>query len=296
MKWLFIIIFALSAQAAESKPGLLVKATDGELTVYFVAPSPDFAVQAKESIHPQLKPAFRAEWSGYLQIENAGEYVIYGPTNLSIDGKFCAGQKVTLPTGQRAFRMSMARKKNETARARLEWEFGDSGRQPIPASAFFHGREPRELRENQERDSGRELFETFSCGACHQETPMKYGALAEVTNAAPAKAMADLQPTQGCLSENPEAPAQNFNLTRAQREALQIFVQVPDISPSPAIDFARQFRQLRCGECHNEEFTMPPAQFNAFVTNHHDRETLFPAKSEEMVFELMRNYLRVRGE
>ena len=298
MKWQSIFIcwwMALIAQAAEMKPGLVARATDGELTVYFVVPAANFSVEARESIHPQLKPSFKAQFSGYLHVDKPGAYTIYGPTNLLIDGKLAAGQKITFPAGDRALRLEVARKKSESMRVQLEWESDNFARQPIPAGAFTHDREPKELHENESRDLGRELFENLSCAACHGETAMPYAQILEITNAVKSLPIGSLQPTQGCLSETPQPPVPLFKLTRSQRSALQLFIQTPDISLAPPIDFARELRQFHCTECHRAEFQMTAADFGAAFKTHRDSELLFPvAKSEEFIESLIRNYSKSR--
>lgn len=298
MKWLLLLIcfwMARNASAAEMKPGLMARASDGELTVYFIAATANIAVEGKESIHPQLKPAFKAQFTGYLHIDKAGPYTIYGPTNLMLDGKFCVGQKVTLPAGDRALRLDVARKKTESVRVQIEWESDDFPRQLIPASVFTHDRTPRELRENESRDMGRELFENLSCTACHGETALPYAQILEITNAVKSLPIASLQPTQGCLADTPQPPSPIFRLTRPQREALQLFIQTPDISFAPAIDFARELRQFHCADCHSGQFQMAPADFGAALKSHRDAELFFPnGKSEEFMASLIRNYSRSR--
>src|SRR4051812_37607213 len=102
-----LLLFALfaSVRAADLKPGLLVKATDGELTVHFIALRPTVKLDGNESIHPQLKPTFRAEISGYVLLERASEYTFASSPSVQINGKECAGQTVSLPAGQRQIRI-----------------------------------------------------------------------------------------------------------------------------------------------------------------------------------------------
>jgi hypothetical protein len=237
MRLLLLPALLVSAHAAEMKPGLIVKATDGELTVHFVAVHPNVKLDGNESIHPQLKPAFRAELNGYVLLENAGDYKFPEAPSVRIDGKECAGQTVNLPAGQRRIQISVSRAGTEPLALKL------------PFVSYVHDREPRELKEDQSRDLGRELFENLNCGACHREGPLPYR-FTPLTDAPKAKSLRSLHPTEGCIAETPEENVPKFELNDAQREALQLFLQTPDISPAPLVDFPRQLKQFGCANCH----------------------------------------------
>ncbi len=298
MKWLALLILSVEAMAADLQPGLLAKATDGELTVHFTAPTPTLAVEGKESAHPLLKPSFNLDWDGFLLVDRAGEYKISGAPSILIDGNECAGMKVRLPSGERRLQLKLARKQSEIVSLRLEWESEFFPKQPIPVRAFAHGRQPRELRENQSRDFGRELFETLGCGSCHGGAPMRYPFGAGVPHATSSLPMGSLQLTQGCLSERPAPPARDFALRAEEREALQLFVQNPDISEAPASDLRRMSRRFGCVSCHGgREFEMDAGQFEAAVKNHRGAELLFPAGAgREAPAEMARLFRRLRGE
>ena len=87
---LVILLFHLTASLtqAEEHAGIVATATDGERTVTFVAPTVDFALEPDQSLHPQLKPEFRAEWTGFLKIPQAGNYRL-----ILTDGKSVLGQQ-----------------------------------------------------------------------------------------------------------------------------------------------------------------------------------------------------------
>lgn len=232
-----MLVTLLTVRAPEMKPGLLVKATDGELTVHFVTLRPNVKLDATESIHPQLKHSFRAELTGYVLLETGGEYTFATSPSILIDGKECSGQIVALPAGQRRIQINASRSDSEPFALQL------------PFASYAHYREPRELKEDQSRDLGRQLFEDLNCAACHRGGPLPYRST-PLPDAPSAKALRSLHPTQGCLAETPQENVPKFDLTAAQREALQLFLQTPDISPAPLLDFPRQLRQFGCADCH----------------------------------------------
>lgn len=275
MKWLLFIATMASVSASESRPGLIGKATDGELTVFFVAPSPNVVLQGADSIHPQLKPTFRGEFSGILSLTNAKEISFPESPSVLIDGEERSGKTVTLPAGRRKIRISFSRETTNSFRIDF----------PFPVEAFSHDRAPRELKENQSRDFGRQLFEDLNCASCHGDGPMAF----RFTEAGQkAKSLTSLHPTFGCLSDTPEAPGKKFDLSAAERESLQFFVQSPDISPAPLIDFARQMSQFHCSECHSNLRNFRASNFEGALLNHAGVNI-----STNDAGELARNYARV---
>ena len=124
-----------------------------------------------------------------------------------IDGEEYAGKTVMLEGGQRRIRVFFARDGTNAFRINL----------PFAVAAFAHDREPGELKENQARDAGRQLFEDFNCASCHGEGPMTYRFQQAGQKA---KALNSLHPTFGCLSESPEDGTPRFELNAAQREAV----------------------------------------------------------------------------
>src|SRR5258708_23397661 len=51
-----------------SAPGLVATYASGEQQIFSIVPTPNFALKEAESIHPQLSPAFGAQWDGLLKI------------------------------------------------------------------------------------------------------------------------------------------------------------------------------------------------------------------------------------
>jgi mono/diheme cytochrome c family protein len=270
----FILAFGV-ASSAGLEPGLLVKATDRELTVPFVVPQPNVILRGNESIHPQLKPSFSGEFSGFLLVSTGAQYTLTGAPEILVDGKNVAGKITLLPAGERRLRIPFKRNGRGDFAIALKWQMDDAEEIRIPATNFAHGRAPRELAENVSRDLGRKLFEDNNCGACH--TP-EHAAIrfSSITNGAATKPLRSLRPTEGCLSEAPEADVPKFSMSEAEREGMQLFVQSPDVSPAPLHDLPRMFSQLSCQKCHALEALGTVAQLEeiwktheakAFVTN-----------------------------
>ena len=86
--------------------GLQARYTDGSHTIECIAPSPDFVLKEGESIHPQLGPAFKAEWTGFLQITKKAKYTFTldgaPDANISLDGHSATGQPIELDAADHA--------------------------------------------------------------------------------------------------------------------------------------------------------------------------------------------------
>lgn len=129
----------------------------------FAAPTPNFTLTAKQSVHPQLAPGFKVEWSGFLKVPRAGEYTISGASNIFLDGKEVNGP-TKLAAGEVPLRIAFQRSGTNTARVQLQWQSEFFAIEPIPASAFVHaGRGTDALLAH-----GRELVENFGCASCHK--------------------------------------------------------------------------------------------------------------------------------
>lgn len=252
----------LSLVVAAGAEGLIGKATDRELIVYFVAPTPNVSLRGNESIHPQLKPSFSGEFTGFFIVTNSGPVTLSGAAHIFVDGKDVANRATVLPEGQRKLRIPFKRSGAEELKIQLR-----ANDEQIPASAFAHEKAPRELAENQSRDFGRRLFEDLNCGACHapENAIIRFAA---ITNAPTAPAVRALRPTNGCLAEEPEENVPKFELSEKDREALQLFIQTPDISPAPMQDWPRLQAQLGCVKCHEKPFAPDAVTFEAALSAH----------------------------
>jgi mono/diheme cytochrome c family protein len=157
--WLWWL-FAAWPVAAEPVPGLLGKFGDGVTNVTFVAPAPNFYLEAQESIHPSLGAAFSGRWEGSLQVIAAGAYEFNRP--VSIGGM--AAAKHTLTAGMHRLIIPFARTPGAVAQLRLLWRSAAFDWEPLPRSAFFHERaaEPPAAPEE-----GRRLVAEARCASCH---------------------------------------------------------------------------------------------------------------------------------
>ena len=215
------------------------------------------------------------EFSGFLLITNANEFSFSNSPSVLIDGNECAGKTVTLVAGERKIRILFSREKTNPFRINL----------PFPVEAFLHDREPRELKENQSRDLRRQFFEDLNCASCHGDGPMPFRF---TETGQKAKSLRSLHPTFGCLSEMPEAHVPKFDLNETQREALQLFVQSPDVSRAPLIDFARQMSQFRCADCHSNLRDFRAPYFENALMDHVGLNI-----STNDAADLARNYIKV---
>ena len=123
------------AQAA-LHPGLVVTATDGQRTVKFALPTPNFTLLPGESIHPALKPEFKVEWTGVLKLTRSGRHTLFADAQVFLDGQEIQGQPTQLEAGERALKIEFTRKPGATARLQLQWESEHFAREPVPHTAF----------------------------------------------------------------------------------------------------------------------------------------------------------------
>lgn len=99
-------------------------------------------------------------------------------------------------------------------------------------------------------ERGQLEFTTRGCYACHVTSATDAPA-----PAFPAKPLADLALTAGCLSEPPSAGSPDFSLNAAQRDALRRALAEVQATPSPPVLTPRQvvdqrMQQLNCYACH----------------------------------------------
>ena len=158
-RWLVLLLVAVPG-LAQPVAGLIGKFGDGDSSVVFVSRSPNFYLEAGESIHPSLGAAFSGRWEGSLQILAAGAYAFNRP--VAIDGE--TGTKHTLTGGMHSLTIPFARTAGALAQLRLEWRAAGFDWEPVPRSAFFHERaaEPSAL-----ADDGRSLVAAARCASCH---------------------------------------------------------------------------------------------------------------------------------
>ncbi|MBM3871928.1 MAG: hypothetical protein FJ392_13385 [Verrucomicrobia bacterium] len=117
-------------------PGLVATASDGQRTVKFALPTPNFTLLETESIHPALKPEFKVEWNGVLKLARSGRHTLLANAKVFVDGKEIQGQPTSLEAGERALRIEFTRKPGATARLQLQWESEHFPREPVPHTAL----------------------------------------------------------------------------------------------------------------------------------------------------------------
>lgn len=145
-------------------PGLLCKATDGERSITFVAPTGDFTLQPGQSIHPQLRARFKADFDGFLSIDRAGVYELILTEGGSITGR----QQVRAEVGLMPVHFSFERKPG-VARQQLWWrsEFFPQA-EPVPWDACVHRETPADVDAVEKIAAGRQLIEDLNCTGCHR--------------------------------------------------------------------------------------------------------------------------------
>jgi hypothetical protein len=160
----------LAAQENKSPllPGLVATATDGERKVVFVAPTPNFNLTASQSVHPQLKPRFKAGWNGFLTVVRGGKYTINCGAHVFVDGKEIQGRSVQLTPDEHPVRIEFEHKTVAPVRLQLLWQSEFFKQEPIPASAFGHRGEPAEVAQRARIARGRELVEELNYVGCHK--------------------------------------------------------------------------------------------------------------------------------
>ncbi|NBV21669.1 MAG: hypothetical protein EBS05_07075 [Proteobacteria bacterium] len=124
------------ADRASALPGLVATATDGQHTVKFALPTPNFTLLAAESIHPALKADFKVEWNGVLKLARSGRYTLLADAQVFVDGREIQGQPTQLEAGERALKVALTRKPGTTARVQLQWESDHFAREPVPHTAL----------------------------------------------------------------------------------------------------------------------------------------------------------------
>ena len=123
------LLFALTLFASGSSgrtqtplhPGLVASASDGQRTVKFALPTPNFTLLPNESLHPTLKPNFKVEWNGMLKLARSGRYTLHADAKVFVDGKEIQGRPTQLEAGERPLKVEFARRAGAMARVQLQW-------------------------------------------------------------------------------------------------------------------------------------------------------------------------------
>lgn len=136
--WLAVMLASSSNTPAQGvlHPGLVATATDGQRTIKFALPTPNFTLLAGESIHPALKSEFKIEWNGVLKLARSGRYTLFANAQVFVDGKEIQGQPTQLEAGERMVKLAFTRKPDSAARVQLQWESDHFAREPVPHTAL----------------------------------------------------------------------------------------------------------------------------------------------------------------
>ncbi|MGH9631240.1 MAG: hypothetical protein ACRD7E_23290, partial [Bryobacteraceae bacterium] len=160
-----LIVTACAAFSQSIQPGLVATYTDGKTRVATVTAAAQFYLNAGESVHPAVEPAFEAEWRGLISITQAGEYTFEpGAAELNIDGQATGSEPLKLGAGRHPV-IIRYRRAPGTAVLRLQWKSARFPLEPVPGSVFFHDKsnEP-----DMRVEEGRMLAEELGCVNCHQ--------------------------------------------------------------------------------------------------------------------------------
>jgi mono/diheme cytochrome c family protein len=169
-----VLLVAGIARAAEEKalPGLVASYEDSaHHRVVTLAPTANFALKESESIHPQLSPAFNAEWAGLLRIDKRAKYTFKTDgapdAKLSIDGKPIEREPIELDIGDHALSLAYARNAGASARLQLIWSADYFAFESVPPSALLHKSAPSDAQRSVQIEEGQRLVEELNCVACH---------------------------------------------------------------------------------------------------------------------------------
>lgn len=170
-----LCLLTTSLMAADSglQPGLIATVHDAGGAASFVTPTPNFNLKPGQSLHPLTGAAFQAEWTGVIHLVRAGKYTFHGDAQVLIDGKEVQGQPTNLMAGDLPLIIRFQRKGNAPARLRLEWESDFFQREPVPYSVLAHRDLPDNVKAEELRQHGRQLFEELNCAACHAGSKVK---------------------------------------------------------------------------------------------------------------------------
>ncbi len=148
------------------RPGLAATYSEGDHTVRLAVPSPNFHLEAEESVHPALGPAFKAEWRGLISILEAGTYRFRGGAQVAIGGSAVGDTGVRLSPRRYPIRLSYRRKPGEAA-LRLEWKAEHFDWEPVPGTRFLHDPATGERAQGELIERGRGLARRLGCVNCH---------------------------------------------------------------------------------------------------------------------------------
>jgi mono/diheme cytochrome c family protein len=108
---------------------------------------------------------------------------------------------------------------------------------------------------------GEQLVRTAGCLNCHTADGNAGKPLAEAKKF---PAMDKLDPSKGCLADNPPEGAARYDLSASDRQAAASFLTAiktePLISSAPAYEFHRTLQKMNCSACHETDQAKPVSE------------------------------------
>ena len=150
------------------QPGLVLTVRDAAHQVRLVTSTPDFYLDADESLHPSLAPSFSAEWAGFLLVLRTTDYTFdRGEAQVFLDGTAVGDEAVRLEGGRRAVRIAYRRAPG-AAGLRLRWKAPHFDWEPIPPDRWSHDTATGLTPPEHLIEQGRRLTEDYGCVNCHR--------------------------------------------------------------------------------------------------------------------------------
>ena len=159
----------LLAQPAGSGalPGLVATCNDFRHAIQIVTPSPDFRLDASQSIHPALEPSFACEFAGSIEVLQAGSYQFdRAGARLWIGGEEISDQPRRLEAGAHSIRIGYTREPGP-AKVRVRWKSEHFAWEPLPTARLMHTASEAPSAEQSLAARGRWLVEEYGCLNCH---------------------------------------------------------------------------------------------------------------------------------
>lgn len=161
----FALLPSLGA-AQQWRPGLVARYRDAQGDISLLTPTVDIRLSAEQSVHPQVAPAFEAEWSGLLRIDRAGKYRLMSSARIELLGEPAGDEMVQLATGEHPLRLRYERPAGD-ATVTLRWESEFFDEEPVPTSVLGHEEAGQDRAGQEAVERGRLLFAELGCGNCH---------------------------------------------------------------------------------------------------------------------------------
>lgn len=163
-----LLVFTGAASAAQPKllPCLVATYSDDQHTITTIAPTVGFTLKENESLHPQLAPAFKARWDGFIHITDPGTYSFQATGATISVAQGDTTKPLELAPGHHRIRIDYQRPAGP-AQLLLQWRSDSFILEPIPSRLLGHKDPPAQLAQHRLIERGRILIEELNCLACH---------------------------------------------------------------------------------------------------------------------------------